>query len=176
VDGEVQVGAAASCNDVILEGVDGTFSGVGAVNAGGYELEVDVLVAEELLEGRGALVVKALELGAKASVYKAVVDGLVRFEDGGARLAWHRFDVDRVAVVVVQDEQLRVAGAGRKEKAAHLVGEDLTTRFHGHAGGVAEMRHFAGRFGRWKGSLESLLMSSLRGSKGRSTVGLGVGR
>jgi hypothetical protein len=62
VEREVGVGAQAS-DEVILEGADGAFGRIGVVNTRRDELEVNVLIAEELLDSSRALVVETLELG-----------------------------------------------------------------------------------------------------------------
>ena len=54
----------------------------------------------------------------------------------------HRFGKNGIAVIVVQDEQVVVAGAGGRHKFAGLVGEDLSGGFHD--GGIAVMGASAG--------------------------------
>ena len=54
---KVGVGAAESGNEVVLERVDGAFGGVAAVDTRRGKLEIDILAAHELLEGRGCFVV-----------------------------------------------------------------------------------------------------------------------
>jgi hypothetical protein len=136
---EVRVGAAQASDEVVLESADGAFGRIGTVKTRRDELEVDVLIVEELPESSGALVVEALELGAEAGTNELIVDGLVRGEDGGTGLAGHGLSVDGVAVVVIQDEELGVAGAGGENEAARLVGEDLAGRVRGHARSIAEV-------------------------------------
>lgn len=63
---EIGVGAAEAGNEVVLEGPDGAFCGIAAVDAGGYELEVYVLFAHVVLQDGGGFVVKALEARAQA--------------------------------------------------------------------------------------------------------------
>jgi len=53
------------------------------------------------------------------------VGSLIGGEDGRTFLVWHGFDVDEVAVVIVEDEHVGVATGGRVEEASSLVGEDL---------------------------------------------------
>jgi hypothetical protein len=118
VEREFGVGAAQASNEVIFEGVNGAFRCVGMVITWRDELEIDVLVTKELFEGSRALVVKALDLGAEASVDESIVDGLVCCEDGGTGLAGHGLSMDGVVVVVIQDEELSVAGAGWEDEAA----------------------------------------------------------
>jgi hypothetical protein len=77
VEREVRVCAAEASNQVILERSDGSFGGVGAVNARRNQLEIDLLAAEECLQSGGTFIVEALELGAEAGGDESVVDGLV---------------------------------------------------------------------------------------------------
>jgi hypothetical protein len=52
---------------MILEGADCTFRSIAALDSGRYQLVGDVFGRHELLEDGESFVVKALELGAKAS-------------------------------------------------------------------------------------------------------------
>jgi hypothetical protein len=151
VEREVRIGAAQASDEVVLESADGAFGRIGAVNTRWDELEVNVFIVEELPESSGALVVEALELGAEAGTNKPIVDGLVRDEDGGTRLVGHGLSMDGVAVEVIQDEQLVVAGAGWKDETARLVCEDLAGGVSGHARGIAEVGAFAGGVRGWEG-------------------------
>ena len=58
---EVLVNTTQASDEVILEGSDGTFGGIAAMDAGGSKLEVNVLMAEKLLQGLGTFIVKALQ-------------------------------------------------------------------------------------------------------------------
>jgi hypothetical protein len=122
VEREVWVGAAEASNEVILEGANGALGHIGTVNTRRDEPEVNVLIMLEFLERSGALVVESLELGAETSTNELIVDSLVRGKDGGTRLVGHGLSMDGVAFVVIQDEQLVVAGAGGKDEMACLVG------------------------------------------------------
>jgi hypothetical protein len=139
VEREVWACAAYASNEVMLEGANGVFDCIGMVNTGRDKLEVDMLVTEELIEGSRALTVEALELGAEASTNESIVDGHVRCKDGGTGLAGRWLTVDGVAVLVIQEEELSVAGAGREDEAAHLVGEDLASWVGAHAHSIAEV-------------------------------------
>jgi hypothetical protein len=67
VEGEVAIGGAESCNEVVLPGADGAFCGVAAVNVGGNELKVNVLFGHVGFEGFGGFVVEFLELRFEAA-------------------------------------------------------------------------------------------------------------
>lgn len=54
---------------MVLEGADGLFGGVVAMEVRRGELVVDILVDEELLESLGRLVVKLVESGADATSF-----------------------------------------------------------------------------------------------------------
>ena len=58
---EVFVDAAKASNEVILEGADGAFGGIAAVDSWWGELKVDMFFAEELFQGFGAFIVETLE-------------------------------------------------------------------------------------------------------------------
>ena len=61
VEREVFVDAAQSSNEMILEGADGAFGGIAAMNAWWGELKGNFFFAEELFQRFGAFVVETLE-------------------------------------------------------------------------------------------------------------------
>ena len=61
VEREVFVDAAKASNEVILEGADGAFGGIAAVDAWWGELKVNYFFAEELFQSFGAFIVETLE-------------------------------------------------------------------------------------------------------------------
>jgi hypothetical protein len=80
-------------------------------------------------------------------MHEAIVDDFVGVEDRGAAFAGHGFGVDGVAVVVIQQEELSHACAGREDEAASLISEDLAGGRVRNAGGVAEVGAFGGAVG-----------------------------
>jgi hypothetical protein len=174
---EVLVDAAKAGNEMIFERTDGAFGSIAAVNTRGGKLEIDGLVTKKLLEGGRAFVVKALELGAKASRAEAMVEGLVAGEDRSGGAAGYRLGKDAVAVVVVEYNHIIVAVARRSNKAASLVRVDLASRFHdgskalmrteiggvagrkGHIGGGGERGRVRGR--RWVEFGGTLVLAAL---------------
>jgi hypothetical protein len=111
---------------VILERTDGAFGGVATVEMGRGQLEIDLVGRHEGLESRRRLVVQTLELWLEATLGEEGVGALVGGQDLGTGLALHEFNVNCIAVVVVQDEHVRVAGTRGSEKTARLIGVDLT--------------------------------------------------
>jgi hypothetical protein len=93
---------------------------------GGCELKVDVLRGHEGLEGGRGFVVEALKLGTKAALGKESVSTFVGGENLGSGLVPHELHVDGVAIVVVKNEHVVVAGAEGSEETARLVRVDLT--------------------------------------------------
>jgi hypothetical protein len=85
-----------------------------------------VLRGHEGLEGCRGFVVETLELRTEAALGEKRMSALIGGQNLGAGLVLHEFDVDSVAVVIVKDEHVVVAGTGGSEKAARLVGVDLT--------------------------------------------------
>lgn len=114
VEREICVGGAQRGDQMIFERADGALGGVASMNSGWDELEVDGFVFHELFHLVGALVVEALDFGLKACLDEAGMDEFVGSEDGGSCPVWHGFCVDGIAVVVVEDEDVIVAGAGRE--------------------------------------------------------------
>jgi hypothetical protein len=64
---EVWVGAAKSCNQMVLEGSDGPFCSIAPMDSWGNQLEVDGFLMEEVLQGCGAFIVEFVQLGLQAS-------------------------------------------------------------------------------------------------------------
>ena len=68
VQRKIRVTAGDASNRVVLEGLDSALSRVCLVQVGGYKLKFNSLAAHIILEARWTLVVKHLELGAKALI------------------------------------------------------------------------------------------------------------
>jgi hypothetical protein len=85
------------------------------------ELVVDVLFDEGILEDGIAFVVEALQLRTKNRSYQCVVYDFEGLEDLGSTVGWHGLRVDAVAIVIIQDEDMRVAATGLEGKEAGLI-------------------------------------------------------
>jgi hypothetical protein len=129
VEREVFVDTAKASNEVILEGADGAFGGIAAVDAGRGELEVNFLFAEELLQCFRAFKVETLKAGTQAGGVEFGMEGLKSGKDGGAHEVFDGFGKNDVAVEVVHEEQVIVAGAGRSNESAGLVTEEFSGWF-----------------------------------------------
>jgi hypothetical protein len=81
---------------------------------------------------------------------------LIGGQNLGAGLVLHEFNMDGVAIVIVKDEHVVVAGTGGSEETARLVGVDLTgdplvgnkdvvCAFTGVGVGRSKVRHSGGR-------------------------------
>jgi hypothetical protein len=101
MDGKIGVSAAETGKKMVLEGANGPFGRVGAVDSGGDELVVDVLFDEEFLEDGRAFVVEALQLRTKTGSYQCVVYDFESLEDLGSTLGGHGLRVDAVAIVII---------------------------------------------------------------------------
>ena len=97
------VDTAKAGNEMVFERPDGAFGGIAMMDTGRGKLKVDVLVAEELFERLGALVVQALELGTMAGGAEAGVENFESRQDGGAGAGLDGLGENAVAVVVVQE-------------------------------------------------------------------------
>jgi phage baseplate assembly protein gpV len=69
----------------------------------------------------------------------------ISFDDGGALSVFHRLGKNVVAIIVVQDHQIVVAGTRRRDEAASLVSIDLSSRL---CNGPVTFESFGG-VGRW---------------------------
>ena len=71
-----------------------------------------------------------MEAGPEAGGAQLGVECLVAGKDGGARVVLDGFGKDAIAVVVVEDQQVVVAMAGRCDESACLVSVDLAGGLH----------------------------------------------
>jgi hypothetical protein len=144
MEGKVRVRAAKASNEVIFERANCAFGSIAAVDARWGKLVIDVLGLHVVLEGGGGFIVKLLEVGLETVRGEEGGAALVGSKDGGSGAAGHGLDVDIVAVIIVEYQQVGVAGTGGAEKAAHLVSVDVSS--DGFAGGIeitgAERRRF----------------------------------
>ena len=60
MEGKIGVGAAEARDEVVLEGADSSFGGVGSVHAGWDELWLDGVCCHELEKDVGTFIVEAL--------------------------------------------------------------------------------------------------------------------
>ena len=118
VKGEVRVTAAKDGNEVVLEGLDGTFSGVAAVDVGRSELVVNVFLFEVVLENGGALIVKVLEFRAATGADELIVPLLVGGKDGFSFAVLEGFNSNVVGVIFIEDKQVAIAFARREREAS----------------------------------------------------------
>jgi hypothetical protein len=105
------VHTAKAGNEVILECANGTFSGIAAMDTRWHELELDLLIMEELFECSRAFVVKSLKEWTKASCTQSGVKNLVTGEDGSGTAILDGFRQDAVAIKVIDNDEVVVAGA-----------------------------------------------------------------
>ena len=64
---EVIIGGGEACDEVILEGSNGSFGGVAAMDVWWHKLEIDVFFVEEAFQRGGGFIVKLVELWTEAS-------------------------------------------------------------------------------------------------------------
>ena len=102
----IWVAGANTCDQMVLERLDGRFGIVGVMQVGRGKLEGDSLFLHEGLESCGASIVKSLENGLQALVGKLVVEGGVGLHKFmfAAGLQW--FWDYGVAVIIVQDHDV----------------------------------------------------------------------
>ncbi len=120
------------------------------------------------MERRGGLVIQFLKLGLEATGQEKGVNAFVGGKVFGAGLGLHRLRKDGVAVVVVDDEEIGVAGAGRCEETSCRIGENLSG--HGLAISVDGVSAKCWRFGCRRAELRGGLGLIGRGSR------FGIGR
>jgi hypothetical protein len=182
MQGEIRVRGTEASNKVILEGAYGSFGGITTVQmgGGGCQLKVDVFRGHEGLEGGRGFVVEALKLWTQAALGKQSVSTFVGGQNLGSGLVPHEFDMDGVAIVIVKNKHVVVAGTGGSEETARLVRVDLTGNplvgnkdmvcaCDGGGGGVGrvKVRHSGGRWFRRDGGTDR---GKLGGAKVRALL------
>ena len=138
---EILVHAAKSGDEMVFEGSDGAFGGIASMGAGGHKLVLDGFVLKEFFEGGAAFVVEAMEARAEAGADEASMEDAEGVKDGLGGAGLHGFREDGVAVVIVEDKDIVVAGAGWDDEFAGLVGVGLAG---GDEGRETEMGACAG--------------------------------
>lgn len=96
---------------MILERANGTFGRICTVDSWCDELEGNAFLVEKLFQYRGTFVVEALQFGSQPGQDETIVDNAECIEDAMGGLVGHWLRMDRIAVVVVQHEELGVSGA-----------------------------------------------------------------
>jgi hypothetical protein len=124
-EGECLVCCAHCGDEVILEGLDGSFCGVHWVHVGGCQLESSGFIGHKLFKCSGAFVVQHVELGAMALQHQHVVDVFVGGEDMCGASGGNGLDIDGVAVTVAQQEDGVISLAGGDGKSASEVRENF---------------------------------------------------
>ena len=109
VQWKIWVAAANTCDQIVLERLDGPFSSVGSMQLGRGELEGDSLFSHEGLESCGVFIVESLENGSQALVGELGVKGSVGSDKFmfAAGLQWF-WEYD-IAVIIVQDHDVLAA-------------------------------------------------------------------
>ena len=110
---------------MIFERADGRFRSVATMKAGRDKLEIDVGRSEKTFQSSSAFVVQLMELGAQAGVDQTCVQDLECGKHARTSATAHRLFKYTVAVVIVDDQHVIIAGAGRNDKFSGLVRMDL---------------------------------------------------
>ena len=121
VERKVGVTATEAGNEVVLEGLNGAFCGIPAVDVGRSELVGNIFILKESFERAGAFIVKGLQPRAAAGADENVVEfGVGSYDDFGLATG-NGFNSNEVAIVVIEEQDVVVALAGRKGEAASRI-------------------------------------------------------
>jgi hypothetical protein len=146
----VFIDAAQSCNEVIFERADSTFSCIASMHAWGHKLIVNFIFDKELFESSGAFVVELLELGAEPGSNKPCMQYFVPGQDAWAGATAEGFDKYAITVKVVEDKDVIVAAVGSDNELASLVGVDLASGRWFNKSGKTVMGASNGRVAGWE--------------------------
>ena len=128
---EVGVGGAETGDEMVFENADGAFCLIASVGMWWYELVVNLVFREEIFEKVGCFVVEALQLWSEAALSEGGVNAFEGGEVVGGGTGLHGLCENHVAVVVVDDEDVVVAVAGRGDKASSLVAGNASCDWFG---------------------------------------------
>jgi len=98
---------------------------VASMEAGRAKLEVNALFHHVLLEDLRGFIVELLEFWLKAARFQERNDTLIHRQNDFFCAILHGFCVNEVAVIVVNDENVRVAADGRNKETSGGVRVDL---------------------------------------------------
>ena len=121
VQRKIRVTAGDASNQVVLEGLYGALSKVCLVQVGGNKLKSDSLAAHIILEASWTLVVKHLELGAKAPIGELGMEDRVGSNELCFTSQFYRLGDDCIAVMVVEDHEVLAAATGGDRETVSLV-------------------------------------------------------
>ncbi len=118
-EGGVQAGDAGE--EMVLPGLDGSFSGIAAMDVGWHEFELDLVFAEGFAEIFGAFIVQDVEAWGVSIVSEfeeQLSPGLGEF---CGLSSFGRPGKDKVSVVIIHDHDVLVASGGDVWKFACLI-------------------------------------------------------
>jgi len=130
VEWKLLVSAAQARNEMIFEGPDCTFGRIPAMDVGQDQLEINILSHHKFLEGMGGFIVKALEFGAESRGAKAVVGNLKSSKNGVGASVFERNSDDAIAVIVIHNKDVIVAGTRGCNKFAGEIHVSLSCGLH----------------------------------------------
>ena len=123
---EILVHTAESSNEMILEGLDGTFCRVSTMDARWNELKIHVFFVHEVFQKSRAFVVQSLESLSESCLDESRMDGFVCGENVLGVSCIHGLSKDMITVVVVQHQDVVVSMTGRDWKATSLIAVNLS--------------------------------------------------
>ena len=128
---EVGVVSAYACNEVLLEGANGSLGMVGAVAMRRDKLDVFIGFGHEFLEPGGAFIVKDVQVRLEAAQTEVFVEGGVAAHEFCFAAIFHGLGEYGVGVIIVEYHDVVVAFAGCGEETAGLVSGDFSAYFYG---------------------------------------------
>ena len=103
---EITICGAEPGNEVVFEGLDGSFCGIDTVLVGRYKLPFDVLFAEVLGDGMGSFIVEDIELWLETFCGEVGEDVVKSFDDGGGFAVSNGPDNDGIGGAVVGNKDV----------------------------------------------------------------------
>ena len=123
---KIRITRSQAGDEVVLERAKSAFGGISAMNVGGCQLDVDLLIVFHILTQCFArFIIQTMQFRRRTCFGEAFEKGLVCADDLWACTVFERFKEDGVSIIVVEEKQIAIARTGGKGKLASEIGVDL---------------------------------------------------
>jgi len=128
VEQKVFVGAAKPGYKMVFKCGNGMFSCIVAMDIWLHQLKINVCHCKEILEDGGHFIIQVLKVWSQAGLTEACTEHLESHQEGASVAVLEQFCQNGIAVMVIEDHNVVVAGAGWGWNFPSLVCVDLAKR------------------------------------------------
>jgi len=98
--------------EMVFKCADGTFGCIAAMDVWWHQLKINVYHCKEILEDGGHFIIQVLKVWSQASLTEACMEHLESHQEGASVAVLEQFCQNGIAVMVIEDHNVVVAGAG----------------------------------------------------------------